>query len=184
MRSSRSLVAKAPGLAVAATLLALAPAAHAQSGATGAAPMDVAGSWHPGDPIPRSYHQVYGARSEIISLGATMFALPYLASALVATTGYPSDSASSSLRSDLWIPAAGPFIQIGNTHTAAGDVFLALDGLVQLGGIAVFVYGVATPTAVIVPDAPTPAPAPKAAQLSIAPFVTGRATGAAVVGTF
>jgi hypothetical protein len=77
--------------------------------------------------------------------GASLFALSYLASALAATTGYSTDDGTSSSRTPLWVPAIGPFVMMGNTSSAGADILLAVDGLAQIGGLTMLVYGLASP---------------------------------------
>jgi hypothetical protein len=122
-----------------------------------------------------------------MSVGATTFAAAYLASALTATTDYYTDGATSSKRTDLWVPVFGPLDQIGKTRSAGFDVLLVLDAVAELGGLAIFGYGVAESMG-------RPQPASPAASATARPLVLhlaslpacGSATvvGAAVAATF
>jgi hypothetical protein len=117
------------------------------------------------------------SRKGFVVGGAVVFALTYIGSALAATTGYANSADLTSARGFLWVPAVGPFIQMGNA-TAAGDVFLVLDGLAQVGGLSMLVYGLAAPRA---ETAFTP---PKPPAVSLVPMVTPQSTGALLVGRF
>jgi hypothetical protein len=75
----------------------------------------------------------------------------------------------------LLVPVAGPFVQMARTQGAAGNVVLALDGLGQLGGVALISMGYLFPQEVFFRDA---------ARLTIAPLVGGGQRGLAVLGTF
>lgn len=84
---------------------------------------------------------VSGSEAPLAWAGASLFALTYLASALVATTGYASASDTDTPRAALWVPAAGPFIMMGRVKAAGQDALLVLDGLSQVAGLTLFVYG-------------------------------------------
>jgi hypothetical protein len=129
--------------------------------------------------VPAGYRRTLRPRRDILSAGAALFALPYLASAAVATTGYTSDAATDSARGVLWAPVVGPFVWIGSSGSAAADVFLVLDGLAQLSGLSMFIYAIATPRAVLTPDKPE-----GAATITIAPVFARGVSGAALVGRF
>jgi hypothetical protein len=124
--------------------------------------------------------QPAGAPGVLMRVGASVFALTYLGSSLAATTAFYTDSASSSYRTDLWVPFVGPFAQMASTSSAGLDVLLALDGLAQLGGMAMFVYGVAQTRPVgVASNGPSNAP-----RLSLASLAVRGGSGAALVGTF
>jgi hypothetical protein len=92
----------------------------------------------------------------LAQVGASLFALTYLASALVAATGYDSTSGTDTSRAALWIPAVGPFIMLGSVKAAGQDALLVLDGLSQVAGLTLFVYGLESKT-LAVSVAPTAA---------------------------
>jgi hypothetical protein len=175
-------------LAAAAAALLGAEPAHAQTApVTAPAKVEVppspapagAASWHQGDPVPAGYHPTHRVKKALVAGGASLFALPYLASSVVAASGYEADNGTVSARGFLWIPGAGPFIMMGGTSSAAADVLLVLDGLAQIGGLTLFVYGAASPETVLVPD-----DSEGKAKVSIAPLFTRGTCGAALVGTF
>jgi hypothetical protein len=116
----------------------------------------------------------------LIAGGGAVFASLYFASSLAAADGYDSPDGTSNPRGSLWIPVVGPFIMLGHTSSGLSDVFLVLDGLGQLGGLSMLVYGIATPDTVLVPADTT------ARKLDVVPLVgvRGGVSGAAVVGSF
>jgi len=111
--------------------------------------------------------------------GASLFALSYVVSAFSAATGYGADDGTVSSRAAMWVPLVGPFVTLGSSRSAGAGALLVLDGLAQIGGVALFVGGLAASAPrVLPPDATRPA------TLAIAPLVDPRAAGASVVGTF
>jgi hypothetical protein len=109
------------------------------------------------------------------SAGATAFVLPYLASAIAATTAYPQGDGDTSSRAVLWIPAVGPFIALGDGYDALASFFLVLDGVAQVGGLSLLVYGLVTPAPAHADDK-----GPTHAQVTFAPTLVHGAPG----GTF
>jgi hypothetical protein len=104
--------------------------------------------WDSSEPVPAGYHVATHVRTGLMVGGAVMFGTLYLISVLVAAGSQDATSAeggSSNPDAALYIPAIGPFLQMGNTSSATGNVFLAIDGIAQCGGIAMFIYGIASP---------------------------------------
>ena len=170
---SKPVVAGLLSVATMACTAALPAPAHAQASAAmpAATPTTPAATSDPNVTRP--------APSPLIWTGATLFTLSYIASAVGATTGYDDDAGLTSSRAILWVPVVGPFIQVGSTSSAGWNILLALDGLAQIGGLTLFVYGIATsprPTAV--------RSAPTALTLSVSPLIAPGASGATLVGTF
>jgi len=128
-------------------------------------------------PAP-ALRRVLRSSKALVAGGGSLFATLYLASALAASDGYDSPDGTSNPRGSLWIPAAGPFIMLGHTTSAVADVFLVLDGLGQLGGLTMFVYGIATPKAILVPADTT------TTKVDVVPLVGAGISGAALVGRF
>jgi hypothetical protein len=99
-------------------------------------------------------------RTGLTAAGVTMFATSYgltvIAAAAVGTDCDPgaSDLGCTTARWPLFIPVAGPFIQMGyldggNQGTARG--LLALDGVLQAGGAVMAIVGVIAPKKVAIP---------------------------------
>jgi hypothetical protein len=119
----------------------------------------------------------------LVTVGASAFTVIYLASALGATTGYDSDATDRTSRGALWIPAVGPFIAIGYTRAAGVGVVFALDGVAQIGSIAIFAMGLVTPRPVLVRPAADDS-ARRGFTVSVDPLVGGGTSGATLFGTF
>jgi hypothetical protein len=79
----------------------------------------------------------------------------YLISILTAAANGDVASADTPPRSNpataLYIPAVGPFIQMGHDNgSATANVFLAIDGIAQSAGVAMFIYGIASPRTILI----------------------------------
>jgi hypothetical protein len=152
------------GVVAAVALVGLAPDARAQTAPPPPSSATAASTW--------------------MSVGATTFAAAYMASALTATTDYYTDAATSSKRTDLWVPVFGPIDQIGKTSSAGLDALLVLDALAELGGLTMFGFGVAESMS---HPSPLRAAAPGAAThpvLYLSSLPVAGATGAALAATF
>lgn len=98
--------------------------------------------WDDGDRVPSGYHVGTQARKGLVIGGAVAFGSLYMLSIAAAASG--------GARS-LLIPVAGPFAALGGIHSSGADVaMLIIDGVLQAGGIAMFVAGVAAPKTVLV----------------------------------
>lgn len=120
--------------------------------------------WDETQPIPPGYHVASHVRRGMIVGGAVMFGALYLIDLLVWAGGQDSASSCSSTAAygysggncqnsfnTMWVPAAGPFLQMASSGTSAtGSVVLAVDGLAQCAGIAMFIYGIAAPRTFLV----------------------------------
>ena len=106
--------------------------------------------WEEGQPVPPGYHPDTRIRKGLVIGGAVMFGTLYLLSALVAAAGSDSSSNGGNAEAALWIPGVGPFIQMTSTSSSVANVFLAIDGLGQAGGLAMLIYGLAAPKTVLV----------------------------------
>jgi hypothetical protein len=116
-----------------------------------------------------------------VAVGASVFTVAYLASAIGATTGYDAVDDDKSDRGVLWIPIVGPFIAVGQVHAAGPGVVYALDGVVQAGSVALFGLGLAGSHVGHVRQI---GGSPAIEDLAVVPMVGGGATGAIVAGTF
>src|ERR1700722_12654900 len=106
--------------------------------------------WEEGQPVPPGYHPDTRIRKGLVIGGAVMFGTLYLLSALVAAAGSDSSSNGGNAEAAPWIPGGGPFIQMTSTSSSVANVFLAIDGLGQAGGLAMLIYGLAAPKTVLV----------------------------------
>jgi hypothetical protein len=136
-----------------------------------------------GDPIPPNYHRVMRVRSGLVKAGAALFGATYPLS--LGVVGMCAAVACNSVGKDvaLAIPGVGPFVQMARTTNFPGNAVLALDGLAQLGGIAMITIGVAASQEVFEPNAVA-----ETFHLTLAPMLgplyEGRYEGVVVSGTF
>lgn len=95
--------------------------------------------WEPGEPVPEGYHLTTQIRTGLVVGGAVVFGVTWFLNALVASIGIQA--------APLYIPIVGPFIAMGTFRSlqAVDAFFLALDGLTQAGGVAMFIVGLAVP---------------------------------------
>jgi hypothetical protein len=142
-----------------------------------------------GRPIPAGYHLETRPRKGLVVAGPIVFGVPYFLSLSVA--------ASSKYNPDRWLyaPVVGPFIDLasrkeecspsggGNgvvTYYNCGDdsttrFFLMFDGLMQVSGMAMLIFGLALPQSVLVrDDAPFIGSKGKSFAWSVAPQSFGR----------
>lgn len=128
-------------------------------------------------PIPAGYTPVERTRKGMVISGSILFGSLYGLSALVAAAD--ADSYRPDLQA-LWVPAVGPFVQMFQTESAVGNFFLAIDGVGQTAGLAMFIYGLASPRTVLVRNdlaqvKPT---------VTVAPMSARGGGGLSLVGTF
>ncbi len=173
---------KAPALALATCLAALATASPAP--AQPPAPAPAPASAPAPTPTLQLSHEAQQLEKAspttgrpIVWIGATIFTLSYIASALVATTSYHSDTADTTPHGALWIPVVGPFIVMGKSSGAGPEILLALDGAAQIAGLTLFVYGQTTPKSPRADDTPE-------VTVSVAPLVARGTGGASVFAAF
>lgn len=130
-------------------------------------------------PIPLGYTPIQRTRRHLIVGGAVTFGVVYGLSALVAAAG--DDAARSSDRSSevaaLWIPVAGPFLQMGQTDSSTGKFFFASVGAAQLAGALMLYYGLTTKERVLVRN-------DLVGSLTVTPMAGNGASGMALAGRF
>ena len=106
-----------------------------------------------GEPVPPGYHPETKIRTGLVVGGAVTFGVLYLISALVAAaisdvnrgTGHDGDDGSF-----LYVPVAGPFLQMTKTDSSTANVFLGIDGIAQAAGATMLVVGLTSPKTVLV----------------------------------
>jgi hypothetical protein len=101
--------------------------------------------WDDSQPIPPGYHVSTHVRTGMIVGGAVLFASLWLISILTAAGAADNANGGPNGDASLFIPAAGPFLQMANTSSSTGNVFLAIDGIGQCAGVAMLIYGIAAP---------------------------------------
>ena len=143
-------------------------------------PSEISG-YREGAPVPPGYTPVARLRKGMIIAGGSVFAGLYFFSALIAAAGEDAKGSGKNEVAALWIPGIGPFAQIFNTDSATANVFLAVDGLGQCAGIAMAIYGFASPKTVLVRNDLVGSAKPTVRPV---PMTGNGTTGLALVGTF
>jgi hypothetical protein len=144
--------------------------------------------WSEGEAIPPGYHESTRIRRGLVIGGAVLFGTTYLFTALgasvVAAAGCSGEGCYSA--GALFVPGVGPFIQMAQPGNGAiGNFWLAIDGLAQVGGITMFVVGLAAPKTVLVRnDLGEETTKKKDFQLALSPIVAPGRQGMGLVGTF
>jgi hypothetical protein len=120
-----------------------APASGARFADTGEAPFadpKLLRKWRSGDEVPDGYHVEKRMRVGLAIAGAATFGGFYLPSAFIAAVGGMRVSGDNELAA-LWVPVAGPFILMGQPKMEGAAPFLLVDGLGQLAGATMLVFG-------------------------------------------
>jgi hypothetical protein len=129
-------------------------------------------------PVPVGYTPVQRTRKHLIVGGAVTLGVTYGLSALVAAIG--EDSSRSSGKNEvaaLWIPVAGPFVQLAQTDSATAKFFLVGLGGAQLAGAIMLYYGMTTTQRVLVRN-------DLVGSLAITPMAGNGASGMTLSGRF
>lgn len=109
-------------------------------------------SRYSGQRAPDGYTAVQRARKGLLIGGGVTFGVSYTYSVLIAAVG--SDIASSDGGTNeagaMWIPVAGPFLQMANTDSATFRVLLAGFGIAQVTGAVLLYKGLTTKKTVFV----------------------------------
>lgn len=134
-----------------------------------------------GQEIPQGYHLRTSVRKGLIGGGAGMVGGMWLISVFVGVFGNAGNSLAGSEEkwTPMYVPVLGPFITMGTASSdlsAGGSALLAFDGVVQVGGAAMIILGIALPKKTLVRDEagmPT---------LTLKPYIAGN--GAGFTGTF
>jgi hypothetical protein len=141
--------------------------------------------WSEGEPIPPGYHETTRIRKGLVIGGAVLFGTTYLFTALGASVveGCGNSCGNSNVGS-LFVPGVGPFIQMAQPGNGAlGNFWLAVDGIAQLGGITMFVVGLAAPKTVLIRN-DLGSSSKKDFQLALSPIVGPGRQGMGLVGAF
>lgn len=129
-------------------------------------------------PVPMGYTPIQRTRRHLIVGGAVTFGVNYGISAFAAAVA--QDASRNGGRNELaamWVPVAGPFIQMGETDSATGKFFLAGLGGAQLAGAIMLYYGLTTTERVLVRN-------DLVGSVSVSPLAGNGATGMALSGRF
>jgi hypothetical protein len=129
-------------------------------------------------PVPVGYTPVQRTRKHLIVGGAVTFGVTYGLSAFAAAIG--EDTSRSSGKNEiaaLWIPVAGPFVQLAQTDSATGKFFLVGLGGAQLAGALMLYYGMTTTQRVLVRN-------DLVGSLAVTPMAGNGASGMMLSGRF
>ena len=137
-----------------------------------------------GRAAPAGYTSVQRSRKGLLIGGGVTLGASYGISAMIAAIGSDiSGGGDSGPHTNevaaLWIPVAGPFIQIANTDSATARVFLVGLGAAQVAGAVMLYYGLTTKKTVFVRN-------DLVGSLGIGPMVNSEhnATGMVLSGRF
>ncbi|HEX8113629.1 MAG TPA: hypothetical protein VF516_38120, partial [Kofleriaceae bacterium] len=130
-------------------------------------------------PVPYGYTRVQRTRKGLIIGGAVTLGATYLATAFIGAVAADFLKAEGSNASvgPVFLPVAGPFLEIGQTDSAIARFYLAVSGLGQTAGAIMLLYGLTSPRTVLVRN-------DQLIVTSLAPMIAPGASGLAVVGRF
>ena len=131
----------------------------------------------PGEVAPSGYTAVQRPRTQLLRSGLAMLGMAYGLSALTAAIGQDTSEGGSNPVAMMWIPVAGPFLEIGQSSSATADVLLVGLGGVQLAGAIMVYYGLTTKRTVFLRN-------DLVGGLTVAPMVANGASGMSLSGHF
>jgi hypothetical protein len=129
-----------------------------------------------GRPAPAGYTAVKRSRKGLLIGGGVTLGVSYGISAMTAAIGDDLSDGDNEVAA-LWIPVAGPFIQIANQDSATAKVFLVGLGAAQVAGAVMLYYGLTTTKTVFVRN-------DLVGSLNVGPMVGDGTTGAVLSGRF
>ena len=130
-----------------------------------------------GRAAPMGYTAVERKRKGLIIGGAVTLGAVYGVCAMSAAIGEDTRGSGTNEVAALWIPVAGPFIQITRTESATAKVFLVGLGGAQLAGALMLYYGLTTTKRVFVRN-------DLVGNLAVGPMVSNGASGFSLSGNF
>jgi hypothetical protein len=138
--------------------------------------------WEEGEPIPPGYVPESRVRKGLVIAGAITLGVKWLIDipvALILVAAEEVVEGESTRYWPLFIPAVGPFITMGTAtnEATAAYVLLAIDGVIQTGGLAMLIVGLAAQETVLVRQS-------KGFDLKVAPVVGHDFQGIGLTGTF
>ncbi len=136
--------------------------------------------WPEDAPPPPGYHWQKRAHLGPIIGGAALLGSTWGLSSFVGALAYDLSTTHDPNYEWLFLPVFGPFVELKYSSTATGSVVLVIDGLAQAGGLALLIYGIASPVMRLRRDEVS-----TAVHVMPVPMVLGRdGGGLGVVGTF
>ena len=130
-------------------------------------------------PVPYGYTRVSRTRKGLIIGGAVTLGATYLATAFIGAVAadFLKAEGSNTSVAPVFLPVAGPFLEIGQTDSAIARFYLAVSGLGQTAGAIMLLYGITSSRTVLVRN-------DQLIVTSVAPLIAPGAAGLAVVGRF
>ncbi len=126
---------------------------------------------------PAGYTAVLRPRKGLLIGGGVSFGASYGLSILIAAIGSDIGGSNGNEAASMWIPVAGPFLQIANTDSATLGLFLAGIGAVQTTGAIMLYYGLTTKKRVFVRN-------DLVGSLQVTPYTADGTTGMLLSGRF
>jgi hypothetical protein len=130
-------------------------------------------------PVPYGYTRVTRTRKGLIIGGAVTLGATYLATAFIGAVAadFLRETGSNTSVAPVFIPVAGPFLELGQTDSAIAKFYLTLSGLGQGAGAIMLLYGLSSTRTVLVRN-------DQLIVTSVAPMIAPGAAGLSVVGRF
>jgi hypothetical protein len=128
-------------------------------------------------PPPLGYTAVLRKRKGLVIGGAVTLGAVYGVCALTAAVGEDVKNGGTNEVAAMWIPVAGPFLQILQTDSASGKVFLLGLGGAQVAGAIMLYYGLTTQKRVFVRN-------DLVGSMTVTPMAGNGAAGMALSGRF
>lgn len=134
--------------------------------------------YNEGEPVPPGYHAETRIRTGLVVGGAVTFGCFYLLTVLVGAAISDTSRYSSSDSGELlYVPVAGPFLQMTKTDSSTLNVMLAIDGVAQAAGATMLIVGLTSPKTVLVRN--------DLGEVRLTPMRMGQnGGGLGIVGTF
>ena len=130
-----------------------------------------------GRAVPSGYTAIERPRKHMLYGGLAVFGASYGISALTAAIGQDSSYGGPNPVAAMWIPVAGPFIEMGQSGSATADVFLVGLGAAQLAGAIAVYYGLTSKQTVFVRN-------DLVGNVTVGPMVARGASGVMMSGQF
>lgn len=125
---------------------------------------------------PPGYTAVHRKRKGLLIGGGVTLGATYGVSALVAAVGSDTSDGGKNEVAAMWIPVAGPFVQMSRTDSATARVFLAGLGGAQVAGAIMLYYGLTSTRRVFVRN--------DLVGVTVVPFADRNSSGLALAGRF
>jgi len=130
-----------------------------------------------GRAVPAGYTPVLRKRKGLLIGGGAVFGASYGLSIMIAAIGSDIGGSDGNEVASLWIPVAGPFLQMANTESATLQLFLAGVGAAQTTGAILLYYGLTTKKRVFVRN-------DLVGSLQVTPYTAEGTTGMLLSGRF